>query len=129
MLLVFPLFVIQCIPIPYGKKKDVIVVLSDPQPSPGPTTKHSPPSPLFDDKSKQQQNVSEASASPPTNPLELFKSDMVELLNTLPDKKICLNHIPEEYTKHFGKPYVLANYGGKKTVSLMKSIPDVIMVW
>ena len=127
MLLMFALFIVQCVPVPYGKRKDVIVVLSDHQPSPGPATKHSNPSPFFDDKTKQQQNVSEASASS-TNPLELFKRDMVELLNALPDKKLYLNHIPEEYTKHFGKPYVLANYGGKKTVSLMKSIPDVIMV-
>ena len=141
LLSLFLLFVViltndsfQCISVPYGKKKEALVVLSQQQRSPDPaaTPKPSPsPFPANLDQEKQNEIPTQAVPVAPSilnEPLAAFKNDIVELLNSMPDKKLSFSHIPEEYSKHFKRPYVLANYGGKKTATLMKSIPDIVMV-
>ncbi len=102
---------LQCITNQHGKKKESIVILQLP-------ISTSPQLPF-------QENTT---SSGDNDPIERFKRDITELLNTMPNKRIPMCRIPEEYTKHFKKPYMLTNYGGKKTVTLLKNIPDVVMV-
>ena len=37
------------------------------------------------------------------DPVEIFKEDITELLNSLPEKKVLVSRIPEEFTRHFKK--------------------------
>ena len=114
----------QCISVPLGRKSETIVVLSSELQRTSSAKSITAASPI-PTQFAVQSNVSEPSSA---DPVEIFKEDITELLNALPEKKVLVSRIPEEFTRHFKKPYLLNKYGGKKTISLLKSIPDVVMV-
>lgn len=60
--------------------------------------------------------------------IEEFKQQLIEILLNSPSQSLQLFLIPSEFTRHFQKPFVLANYGAKKLTNLLMAIPDIVEV-
>ena len=64
----------------------------------------------------------------PKESLQLFKKDCIDVLNSLPEKKVLIVRFPEAYTKLKHEPFALAKYNAKKIVHLAQAIPDAVKV-
>ena len=77
--------------------------------------------------------TTEASVSPtpegiPASSVQLFKKDCIEVLNSIPDRRVQLARFPEAYYKCKGEIFSLARYKARKTILLVQAIPDVVRV-
>ncbi len=76
-----------------------------------------------------QKNVPTPSVEPiPTRSVLLFKKDCVDVLNSIPEKKILLTKFPVAYLKLKRESFSLAKYNAKKILLLLQEIPDVVKV-
>ena len=57
-----------------------------------------------------------------------FRKECRELLSEVPDQAMSLGKLPLEFSKHYGRSFVLADYGAKKLLQLAQSKPDTIKV-
>ena len=72
--------------------------------------------------------VSPTPDSIPAESVELFKKECIEVLNSLPDRRVYLAKFPEAYYKCKGQIFSLSRYKAKKTVLLVQAIPGVVRV-
>ena len=63
-----------------------------------------------------------------TEAIEKFRRECIEVLSALPDKGVGVTYYPSAFSKHFGRPMLLADYGAKKLVQLLQAIPDTVKV-
>ena len=90
-----------------------------------------PPVPYTRPVAAVSPNPPAASAQPTTistEAIEKFRKECIEVLSSLPDKGVAINYFPSAFSKQFGRPLLLADYGAKKLVQLMQTIPDTIEV-
>ena len=85
-------------------------------------------------KTAQPAVTSDARVSPapetiPAESVELFKKECIEVLSSLPDRRVYLSKFPEAYYKCKGEIFALSRYKAKKIVLLVQAIPDVVRVW
>ena len=78
-------------------------------------------------------SASDGSVSPvpegiPASSVQLFKKDCIEVLSSMPDRRLPLVRFPEAYYKCKGEMFSLARYNAKKTILLVQAIPDVVRV-
>lgn len=64
----------------------------------------------------------------PAESVELFKKECIEVLNSLPDRRVYLAKFPEAYYKCKGQMFALSRFKAKKIVLLVQAIPDVVKV-
>ena len=64
----------------------------------------------------------------PAESIQLFKRECVEVLGSLPDRRVQLARFPEAYYKVKGQMFTLARYKAKKIVLLAQAIPDTVRV-
>ena len=57
-----------------------------------------------------------------------FKEDMIQLLLIQPAHSLTMANLPEEYQRHFGRPYLLSDYGAKRTIHLLSELTSIIKV-
>ena len=81
-----------------------------------------PKSPVFQPQASSLKQV------PEDESIKKFKREITELLLTVPNRSIQVNRIPEAFSQHFHRPYLLTEYGGRKTSLLLQKIPDVVKV-
>ena len=76
--------------------------------------------------------VAAVSPNPPaaisTKAIEKFREECIQVLSTIPDRKVAVTYYPSAFSKHFGRPMLLADYGAKKLVQLLQAIPDTVKV-
>jgi hypothetical protein len=90
-------------------------------------------SPSVTPGSTSQHTGTEVSVSPtpdsiPADSLELFRRECIEVLGTLPGRRVQLARFPEAYHKAKGQMFTLARYKAKKIVLLAQGIPDTVKV-
>ena len=57
-----------------------------------------------------------------------FRKECLEVLSGVPDQAMALGQLPAAFSKHFGRSFVLADYGAKKLLQLAQSIPHTVKV-
>jgi hypothetical protein len=60
--------------------------------------------------------------------IEKFKEDLIKVLSAVPGQEIDLQRLPEAFTRHFKRPFALAEYRAKKIIQLLREIPDIVQV-
>ena len=72
--------------------------------------------------------VSPTPESIPAESVQLFRKECIEVLSSLPERKVQLARFPEAYHKSKGQMFSLARYKAKKIVFLAQAIPDTVQV-
>ena len=103
-----------------------------PPPKPSPTKMHKSPSGASvgsgPPPSTAEVRVSPVADSIPAESVQLFKKECIEVLSSIPDRKVLLSKFPEAYYKCKGQIFALSRYKAKKIVLLVQAIPDVMRV-
>ena len=75
--------------------------------------------------------VTDSSAAPQTangKQVDKFRDELVQLLSALPDHSVLMSRLPEEFARHFGRPFILTEYGVKKTTQLLSELTKYFKV-
>ena len=79
---------------------------------------------------KKATSVSTSDLATNTQQLNVdkFKQELIEVLTNFPDYSMELQRIPEEFSRHFHRPFLLSEYGAKKTSQLLQELTDIVQV-
>lgn len=60
--------------------------------------------------------------------MDKFRIELVQLLSGLPNQSVLMLRLPEEFARHFGRPFLLSEYGVKKTAQLLCELTEYFKV-